>query len=347
MNARPLAPPAAMALALMCLASASCGERVTEPEKAATPGAPTPAFAIASNTWLTRTDMPSTDRLLFATAVVPNATGQSILYAIGGLSAGGTVSRVQAYNVATNTWTWKAPLPAPLYWTNGAGVIGGKIYVTGGLHGLPSKALYRYDPATNTWTRKHDLPITSFGGITGIIDDKLYVTTTCSVMESCEYGAASPYTGHPDRWLFRYDPLTDAWTELAIPPRIYLSGVGGMIGKKFYIGVGESNVVDIYDPVTNTWTEKRANGSVPFDAAGATLGAKLYAMGGLRRDAQGTYQEIRTSSVYDPGTNSWATIAPLPTARSRMGAGRVLLNGRARIEVVGGRRPGNNLAYVP
>ena len=74
------------------------------------------------------------ERWGLAVADVPNAAGQSILYAIGGQTATGTpLGRVQAYNVATNTWTWKASLPLPLSETNGAGVINGKIYISAGL----------------------------------------------------------------------------------------------------------------------------------------------------------------------------------------------------------------------
>ncbi|HEX6107557.1 MAG TPA: kelch repeat-containing protein, partial [Gemmatimonadales bacterium] len=69
--------------------------------------------------------------------------------------------KVTAYNVATNTWTDRRPLPVPLAWSNGAGVINGKIYVSGGFSetgdALPTRALYVYDPGTNTWTRKRDL----------------------------------------------------------------------------------------------------------------------------------------------------------------------------------------------
>ena len=42
------------------------------------------------------------------------------------------LAKVTAYNVATNTWTDRRPLPVPLAWSNGAGVINGKIYVSGG-----------------------------------------------------------------------------------------------------------------------------------------------------------------------------------------------------------------------
>jgi hypothetical protein len=70
-------------------------------------------------------------------------------------------------------------------------------------------------------------------------------------------------------------------------------------------------------------------------------------IGGLQRNADGTITQVRTTSVYDPATNAWTNRAPMPTMRSRFSASRVVLNGMARIEVVGGSRPGNNLQYMP
>jgi hypothetical protein len=51
--------------------------------------------------------------------------------------------------------------------------------------------------------------------------------------------------------------------------------------------------------------------------------------------------------VYDPVTDAWTRRAPLPSARANISAATVLLNGKPRIEVVGGHAPGNNLQFVP
>lgn len=56
---------------------------------------------------------------------------------------------------------------------------------------------------------------------------------------------------------------------------------------------------------------------------------------------------MRTTTVYDPAIDSWTNKAPMPTARSRIAASRVVVNGKARLEVVGGPGPGNNLAFIP
>jgi hypothetical protein len=315
----------------------------TEPTLATSPDA-APQFAVASNTWTSRRDMPQ-ERFYVAAATVPNAAGQSILYAIGGRTSSpfGSLSRVQAYNVATNTWTYKAPLPAPLRAMNGAGVINGKIYVAGGITGGEkgySDALYVYDPAANAWTEKRRMPTFGFNGFTGVIQNKLYLVTHCTDFDWCAF---------PGRWLLRYDPVTDSWTELATPPRNAENGVGGTIGNKFYVGAvfDQPNVLDVYDPATNTWSRRTTNLAVRLGAASTVLGAKLYMIGGSRCNSDGSCTTVRTTSVYDPGTNRWTNLAPLPRTRPGASAARVFLGGRARIELVGGSLPGNNLQYTP
>jgi N-acetylneuraminic acid mutarotase len=106
----------------------------------AEPTAPMPADPVTARaelisspgSWATKAPMP-TSRLGLVGAVVRNAAGQYIFYTIGGEnSRNPAMSRVEAYNAATNKWTRRASLPAKRAWSNGADVIGGKIYVTGG-----------------------------------------------------------------------------------------------------------------------------------------------------------------------------------------------------------------------
>jgi N-acetylneuraminic acid mutarotase len=283
--------------------------------------------------------MPSTERWSLAAAMVPNAAGQSIVYTIGGAtSTGGSLSKVMAYNVATNTWSYKASMPVPLYWTNGAGVIGGKIYISGGLSGNKEyrDVLFMYDPATNRWTQKQAMPNTTFRGVTAVLNNKLYVVTGCDQEDCAEF---------EPRALYRYDPVTDTWARLPPPPHTHNWAVGGVIGGKFY--VTSFGNLDVYDPVGNTWTTRASMPSPCWLGGGTALGAKLYVIGGFRRNSDGSITtNVRTVTVYDPGTNTWTTRAPLPTGRSDIPAVRVVVNGQGKIEMIGGRRPGNNLQYT-
>jgi len=360
-------------LALGAVGLAACtDETATEPSRIAEPGPTAPELAVAGNTWITRAKMPS-DWTGVATATVTNAAGQPIVYAIGGLNPvwGNPQQTVYAYNAATNTWTVRQPLPLRLAWTNGAGVINGKVYISGGCRDrqcrFPTDALYMYDPATNTWTQKRSIPpdTTSAGpygepryamgdGLTGVINDRLYVVSGCFLsmdpwgyFESC------------DPLFYRYNPATDRWVQLPGPSTVVGTDdwgsafLGGVIDGKFYVmgarhWSGEVWFA-VYDPATNLWT-RLTNGfaSARPGAASAVLGGKLYVIGGMRYNAtKDAWDTLAVTIRYDPATALWTRRADLPSPRAGMTASRIFLDGKARIEVVGGSRPGNNLQYTP
>jgi len=348
-----------LVLGLSWLTLASCGSETTEPNTA--PNTAVPQLAATSNTWLTRHDMPL-ELYEQVTAVVPNAAGQSILYAIGGGKADSpyngapvTMGTVLAYNVATDRWSWKRDMPAARWGMNGAGVINGKIYVTGGYtkggwYGGATASLFVYNIASNTWTRKRDMPAAGGSGVTGVIGGKLYVVTT---------NLSSP---DPAKWFlnfFRYNPAMDSWAKLPSPTDYPIVNLGGgvMYDKMYLTGTGasEQNRVMEYDPTTNRWTQKRAWSSqscLPdfacrVDGPTAIMQAHLYVFGhytAYRSGGTGIF-------IYEPLSDTWQS-KPLLTTFSywdetRLAADRVFVNGKPRVEMIGGYRPGNNLQYIP
>jgi N-acetylneuraminic acid mutarotase len=329
------------------LALTACSETATEPETAR-PLADIPVLSV-SNSWITRASLPS-QRSELATATVPNAAGQSIVYAIAGRTPAAAISPLnQAYNVVTNTWTTRAPLPTRLYATNGAGVINGKIYVSGGIgiRRIGNESIYRYDPATNTWTRPQILPGPGFRGVTGVISNQLYILTGCFSGADCDPVIHFAF--------YRYNPATNVLTSLPTPSSTHDDGMAGVVGGKFYVvgGRDELNQLDVYNPATNTWTTRAPMPKGQFAAggrwagAGLGLGTKFYVMGGWQRDNGGGQTAARTTNVYNPATDVWSAKAILPTGRANNDASRVVVNGQARIELVGGSSPGNNLQYIP
>jgi N-acetylneuraminic acid mutarotase len=366
-------------LALGALAFAGCGtDTPTQPSTASPPAGTKPELAVVSNSWINRAGMPGV-RAYLAAATVTNAAGQSIVYAIGGsnfqgcIQCGGIrapVNTVTAYNVATNTWASRRPLPVPLTYSNGAGVINNKIYISGGYTkvyenglDLSTRALYMYDPATNTWTRKRDMPqahseygpgikAPGVGGVTGVIGGKLYVVTACMTTRVVSGDSVSSegcdFTPNP--LFFRYNPVTDQWTTLRSPYPYASSApyAGGVIGGKFYVmsGWGQADAdFRVYDPATNKWTPKTPLGLGRPGAATAVLGAKLYVIGGLR--SNNGLETVDITIVYDPVTDRWTRRAFLPSARAWTAATKVFLNGQPRIELVGGDVAEDNLQYIP
>ncbi len=349
-------------LALGAFGLAACtDEATTEPPRTVELGPTAPELAVASNSWIVRAKMPSSWTGV-ATATVTNGAGQSIVYAIGGRNPiwNNPQATVTAYNAATNTWTLRHPLPVRLASTNGAGVINGKIYISSGCTDhecfFPTDALYMYDPATDTWTQKRSIPPdTSSGdyqhaygdGVTGVINDKLYVLS--------ERFVADPPHGYfegSDPLFYRYNPATDKWVELPAPSTVvgtdvWSANLSGVIDGKFYVMGG--GWFAVYDPATNQWT-KLTTGFAKGrgGAASAVLGAKLYVIGGTRYNAAtDAWDTLAVTVRYDPTTGRWLRLADLPSPRTGIAASRVDLNGKPRIEVVGGSGTGNNLQYTP
>jgi N-acetylneuraminic acid mutarotase len=330
-----------LTLVLTGLAIISCSDETTSPTPVADRTTGVPDFVAASIRWVSKANMPLHERSGLTSAVVPNSAGQPIVYAIGG-STGGSLSTVQAYNASTNTWTWKKPMPLPLYWTNGAGVINGKIYLSGGVSRSRTyhAELFMYDPARNTWTQKRAMPGMSFGGVTGVMNNKLYVLTQCEQEDCFPFSRGSFY---------RYDPATDQWATLAPPPTGYRTwSMGDVIGGKFYVTSHSNGQPELwmYNPTTNAWTSKTPLSNRRWLGAGVAVNGKLYVIGGYTELPDGSNPAVRTVSVYNPATNSWTNVHGLPSPRTQITASRVVLGGRQRIHVIGGARP-NNLQYTP
>jgi N-acetylneuraminic acid mutarotase len=337
--------PVHLVAAFGSLGLLACGENTTEPATTGRDGSTAPSLAVASNSWIVQPDLAPV-RYEFGMAAITNALGQSVLYAIAGRAADNTASRrVQAYNVSTKKWTYQPSLPLALYLSNGAGAIKGKIYISGGI--LNSRRarsdLYMFDRSTSAWTKKTSMPGPGFSGVTGVINNQLYVLTSCVGGD----GVCDPYV---PSGFYRYNPVTDRWTSLQTPSTTHLEGMGAVIGGKFYVVGGQfsSGQLDVYDPATNQWTIKAPMPEQRSLGAAASAAGQLYVFGGVRMDPEaGSALTVATTKAYNPATDTWTEKAPMPTPRMGIAASRVVVNGQVRIEVAGLNRPGNNLQYIP
>ena len=166
----------------------ACGDAPTGPQQPVTP-APAPTATVTSNSWITRVPYPVTGIYQAATASITNpATLRTTVYVVGGRPRengwNNPTSAVRGYDVKSNTWRKLTSYPQRVYSTDGAQVIDGKVYVSGGVSRRWSEesgryflehlaALNVYDPATNAWTRKRDMPITSIHGLSAVYRNKL------------------------------------------------------------------------------------------------------------------------------------------------------------------------------
>jgi len=137
----------------------------------------------ATNTWRTRTSMPTPRN--HATAGVVNGK----VYVIGGrvgaafISAGSSnVDVVEEYDPATDAWgSARARMPSARS-AMASGVYGGRIYVTGG-EGQDSQRMYTfraleaYDPGNNRWSVLPSMPVSRHGLAGGVVGKRLHMVS--------------------------------------------------------------------------------------------------------------------------------------------------------------------------
>jgi N-acetylneuraminic acid mutarotase len=329
-------PTSTMALALGSLVLAGCGENTapTQPETAGDQALAIAAAALPHNSWTTRAAFPAP---VFGLALGAdlNSAGQRITYAFGGHINEFQYSSILAYNHVTNIWTAKAARLGRSF-TNGVGKIGGKLYISGGYDvsgglGLSAETMHRelwaYDPAGDRIIKKADMPLKTASGTTGVINGKLYVLPgACAVLtlppEIAECDAETVRS-----FFFRYDPVTNSWSNLAPSPRLHSRGVGGVINGKFYVA-GPGTALDVYDPFSNTWKTLAPLPAPRVTLTGGIMNGKLWVVG-----ANGSN---RNTYAYDPVTNTWKTRAPVPTGGASQAAIALPFDGQSHLFVVGG-----------
>ena len=298
---------------LAALALLACGETTTptQPDMAGNPELAALSLAAAPNTWTPRAG-PVFDQYTgdYSLGMAPNSAGQSIVYTFGSRSSddGATGGRVQAYNASTNTWKFMTAA-THIYWPNGVGKIGNKLYFSGGYiegGGLPdaSRQLWAYDYSNDRMILKANLPIFSAEGVSGVINGKLYVLP--GACNGNGYPSAGYCVEEQTRRFYRYDPVTNTWVTRRQAPHFHRRGAAVVIDGKLYVAGGFAGfdtpvaALDVYDPTTNIW---RTLASMPKGggAAGAGLRGQFYVVVGGQ-----TY-------AYNPVTNQWKTRAAAPS----------------------------------
>ena len=130
--------------------------------------------------------------------------------------------------------------------------------------------------------------------------------------------------GSDTNLLSSYDIATDTWTHggagLPDAPGATQSEMGGgTVNGIFYAMAGRNGPVSdtrAFDPATSTWASltpmPTARGAPGF----ASLNGLLYAIGGRDGTTIGTGNILTSNEAYDPVTDTWTVLAPLPIAVS-------------------------------
>ena len=206
-----------------------------------------------------------------------------LVYAIGGVSRGGTTSLAfDRYDPASDRWTDLPALPTGTDHSMAAG-LGSSVFVFGGSYAQASTRAFRFDIAANRWTSVTALPEPRAAGGTAVIGSRIYVVGGFDATRRL-LGAAHSY-----------DPAADRWTAIAdLPtPREHLAVTafrGSVCAMGGHLGDGRAiAVAECYDPATNRWVSlpPLPQPASDFDAAAAadgiwTVGEEVQVFDGVR-----------------------------------------------------------------
>jgi N-acetylneuraminic acid mutarotase len=236
--------------------------------------------------WTVTAPMP-TPRARLAAATAVGADGRSRIYAIGGQNDGNTaLSTVEAYDPQSDSWTPVASMSTPRAQLAAATGPDGRIYAIGGYNQFGDLGTVEaYDPLTDTWTL--------------VAPVRFEATAGGSPWRRGHAAATSP-----DGRIYAMGGFSGSY-----PPPSRANGIAS---------------VEAYDPSSNAWSFVA---DIPHFGVGRYLLAaatgpdgRIYGIGGAVTDASGDQLLYRTVEAYDSSTDTWSSVAPLPTARFDLAA---------------------------
>lgn len=296
------------------------------------------ASVIAGGRWVPKAPMP------VAMAEVGVAEIDGKIYVVGGTKQRAKGPPVWAsrstlmYDPASDRWTERAPLPIGLSHA-GVAAVDGRLYAVGGfttpIHIGPKNVAFAYDPSANRWQRIADISSARGSIATASLEGKLHIFGGRISTEIVKLPV--PPGTPPMSQAFGlvtthqiYDPATGRWSSGAPEPEPARDHVGIVVldGKVHLFGGRTRDVVDnvarhdVYDPRTDSWSIAAPLPKPRSSGAYTILDGKIIYAGGECRPGgkPGSLNTFSDVTAYDPSTDSWSTLKPLPQARHAFGA---------------------------
>lgn len=297
--------------------------------------------SINGGTWTNRSSLPS------GIAEVGVAELNGKIYAVGGTEQEGNRPPIWAstlnmmYDPQQNTWHKQAPLPQPVSHA-GVAAMDGKLYVIGGfttpVHIGSRNLAFVYDPKINQWSALPDISSSRGSIAVAAVGGKLHIfggrisNRIDTIPASPEYPELLSGFGTVNTHEI-YNPATGKWSlssPIPGPARDHL-GIAVLNGKIHLFGGRTADVADnldrhdVYDPQTEQWTTAAPLPRPRSSGAYTVLhGLIIYAGGeckpGSYTDPANVYDDV---TAYDPETDRWTTLKPLPQAHHAFGAATV------------------------
>ena len=257
--------------------------------------------------------------------------GPPLIYLVGGREQGeGTGSTVWAFDPALDTYCEVSSMATRRHTRgHGAAALGGKLYVMGGFDDLgfddevPLAQAEVYDPKADDWQLLPSMLMPRRSFAAAAVAGKVYAIGGAGVVIN-ELGFNSLSDA-----VEAYDPISDAWTQVASLPMPRGEHTATVIDGKIYVlggsvradpddddekdgWAGTSDMV-VYDPATDSWQQWKVAHwpSGKYGHSAAVLNGKIYVTGGVKDD----YVTGDALEAHDPVAGTWTTLASMRQGR--------------------------------
>ncbi|WP_162564279.1 MULTISPECIES: PA14 domain-containing protein [Microbacterium] len=251
-----------------------------------------------------------------------------------------------------NTFTYAPIANQPVSVSEAQGeIVGGVLYQFGGFDSqkaccTPTSRSYSYNPTTNAWAQIAPLPFLAGSGAAGTGVTHAGITTDGEdIYLAGGYISANGSTGQTFGTVevYKYDVSANSYQRLPNLPAVRASGSLEFLAGKLHYVTG-TNLARTTEP-TDHWTLDLASGATSWVTAAAipagrnhpgsaVLNGIMYVLGG-QTGHDGPSVAHPTVYAYNPATNSWSTMAPMPAAVNHHTSSTFVLGNR--IVVVGGK----------
>lgn len=243
------------------------------------------------------------------------------LYVFGGYidTTYAPTARSDVYSPASNAWTRIADMPVATTHA-GTAVDGSDVYFAGGYipkegggQVFATRSVWKYDTLQDRWSSMPPLPQARGGGALALLGRELHFFA----------GSTLRRTDVGDHFVLALDGGTAWSTHPATLPRVRNHLGSAVIDDKIYAIGGQRGQdskavpeasVDMWDPLNpGSWTPVA---SLPqprshIAAATFTMAGRAIVIGG--KSASGSLADV---TAYDPATNAWTALTPLPVRRN-------------------------------
>ncbi len=128
---------------------------------------------------------------------------------------------MEVYDPETDSWISKKPMPTGRAWFSTC-LLNRKMYLIGGYgNGTWQTTVEVYDPENDLWIKKRPVPRKGAVSLAAALNGHIYTI-------SYNFRDGSSYTD-------KYNPLTDTWTSLAVPPQNSFDFAKVVLGSNIFI----------------------------------------------------------------------------------------------------------------